>query len=99
VSEIEPQLTLDGREEAIPTAPRHSPFTAAQREIMHAIADRETISSTEAGQIVHAHRSPSCARCAEGCCRFAAVDGRDALMRLQKRGLVRRRFVGVWGAR
>jgi hypothetical protein len=95
----QPQLTLDGTEVVIPAEPRrHSPYTAAQYAIMRLVAECDTITSSEAGRIVHACRVPPCERCQEGNCGFVAADGRDALMRLQARGLVRRIYAGRWGA-
>jgi hypothetical protein len=91
------QLTLDGRAELLVRTPgRIAPLTAAQLVILRALADRETIRSTEAGRIVHAHRDPPCDRCRRGCCGFTSTDGSDALKRLAKRGLVRRIAAGLW---
>src|SRR6516165_5864756 len=91
------QLTLDGRAELLVRTPgRLAPLTAAQRVILRALADRETIRSTEAGRIVHAHRDPPCDRCRRGCCGFTSTDCSDALKRLAKRGLVRRIAAGLW---
>jgi len=90
------QLTVDGGE--TPLAELHSPawLTPAQRAILHQAREQTRISATEAGSIVHAHRSPPCPRCARGTCGFTSSDGTDALKRLRKRGLVRRVRAGVW---
>jgi hypothetical protein len=91
------QLTIDGREEQREVVlTRRAPFTPVQREILRLLAERD-ITSSEAGRIVHAHRSPPCSRCAHSC-GFVASDGGDALKRLQGRGLVRRVRAGVWTA-
>jgi len=92
------QLTLEGHEvEQESVATRRAGFTSAQREILRLVGERD-ITSSEAGRIVHAHRSLPCARCRDGSCGFAASDGSDALKRLQARGLVCRRARGVWSA-
>lgn len=94
------QLTLDGRAE--PLARSHgqaAPLTAVQLTLLRAVVERETITSTEAGRIVHAHRDPPCERCCRGCCGFTSTDGSDALKRLAHRGLVRRIAAGLWTAR
>lgn len=95
----EPQLTIDGREVELAAVPsRRFPYTAAQRSILALIAQQGSITSTEAGKIVHAHRMPPCKRCNEGKCGYVASDGGDTLKRLQARGLVRRIVAGVWEA-
>lgn len=100
MNEPEPQLTLDGTEVMLPAEPRsHTRYTPAQRVILRLIAEGDTITSSEAGRIVHALRTPPCQRCKEDRCAFIASDGRDALKRLQDRGLLRRRLAGVWGPR
>lgn len=94
-----PQLTIDGGEEILSVeAPKHhSPLTHAQSSILLLIAERGKITSSEAGEIVHLHRAPPCARCVEhGRCGFTSSDGRDALKRLQARGFVIRLVTGVW---
>jgi hypothetical protein len=94
-----PQLTIDGREEEREIVRSHrAGFTPAQREILRLLAERD-ITSSEAGRIVHVHRSPPCFRCQHGSCAYLAIDGNDALKRLKARGLARRLFAGVWTAR
>lgn len=93
------QLTIDGREVAPPDiVPRGAPFTPAQQQILRILAERD-ITPSEAGRIVHLHRTPACARCLRGQCQWASSDGVDALKRLKARGLVRRVFTGCWSAR
>lgn len=93
------QLTIGGREEPIElVADRCAPLTAAQVAILRLLAERRTITSSEAGRIVHAHRQPPCERCKRGCCGFTSTDGSDALKRLQARGLARRIAAGRWTA-
>lgn len=98
MTEPEPQLTIDGGEVVLPATPRaHTPFTSAQRAILRLIQEREKITSSDAGVIVHLHRAPPCIRCvAVGRCGYIASDGRDALKRLEARGCVRRSGTGVW---
>lgn len=94
-----PQLTIDGREEQPADVPQpRGAFSRAQREILQLLAERD-ITSTEAGRIVHLHRTPPCASCMRGDCSWASSDGGDALKRLKARGLTRRVFAGVWTAR
>jgi hypothetical protein len=92
------QLTIDGREEHAESSPRHAALSRAQRAILRALADHD-LTSTEAGQIVHAHRDPPCERCRRGSCGFTSTDGGDALKRLAARGLVRKVAPGIWTAR
>jgi len=93
------QLTIDGREEPIADAVGGSaPFTAAQREILRLLAERN-ITPADAGRIVHLHRAPPCDRCERGACGFVGSDGSDALKRLKERALARRLCAGVWTAR
>ena len=90
------QLTVDGAEVPAPAIPSRVPLTPAQREILRLAREHERISASEAGAIVHAHRTPTCTRCSRGSCGFTSSDGSDALKRLGKRGLVRRVSAGVW---
>lgn len=80
-----------------------APFTPSQREILLIIRQLGSITSTQAGKIVHAHRGGQlehgCRRCkadSRGHCDFAASDGRDAMKRLRDRGIVRRPKAGLW---
>jgi hypothetical protein len=100
------QLTLDGRE--IPlleaSAPRStSSLSAVQRALLVYVREHDSITSLQAGRIVHAARGGQCARAiADGkhgaCCKWASEDGRAACMRLVKRGLLRRPAPGRWEA-
>jgi hypothetical protein len=92
------QLTLAGTEVPLNAAASHSrtPFTPAQREILRMLREHQAITSSEAGRIVHSHRTPPCRRCELGSCAFTSTDGADALKRLRARGLVRRVARGLW---
>jgi hypothetical protein len=92
------QLILDGREELLKRAAREAPLTAAQVAILRALAERGTITSAEAGRIVHWHREPRCEQCQRGCCGFTATDGSKALKRLQARGLAAKVAAALWTA-
>jgi hypothetical protein len=85
------QLTLTGDEVPHPP-PRPTALTPAQREILRALAGGE-ITSSDAGAIVHAHRDPPAG---EERHHYRSSDGRDALTRLARRGLVRRVARGRW---
>lgn len=93
-----PQLTIDGREELYERTARCNALTAVQLDILRVLAERRTITSSEAGRLVHAHRQPSCERCKRGRCGFTSTDGTAALRRLQERGLARRIAAGLWSA-
>jgi len=90
------QLTIDGGEVTRTPYYASTALTQAQRVILRLLAERDTITSSEAGRIVHAHRNPPCARCAAGGCGFIASDGGDALKRLRTRGYVCRLGAGLW---
>ena len=98
------QLTLDGREVPMPeaSAPRStSALSAVQRAVLVYVRDHGSVTSMQAGRIVHAARGGRCA-IAEGkqgsCCKWASEDGRALCMRLVKRGLLRRPAPGRWEA-
>lgn len=86
------QLTLDGGEEnpAGAVGRKAASFSRAQREILRLARENGGIKPYEAGEIVHAHRSPPCRRCASGDCPYTSSDGVDALKRLAKRNVVER---------
>lgn len=74
-------------------------LTDAQREILRHIRRVGFITATEAGRIVHAHRTDCrCHQPGPDCrSKWLASDGWDVLKRLAARGLVRRyRWFG-WG--
>ncbi len=93
------QLTIDGREvplEQLQADAAPAPLSAAQHEVLRTMRAAGAIRSVVAGRIMHAHREHGCARSrwepvnGLGCCRYAAADGRDAMLRLEARGLCRR---------
>lgn len=93
------QLSLDGSESTPKdVSAQRAPFSAAQREILRYIATHGWISSLEAGTIIHAHRAYRCRRCREGTCPYRSSDGSDAMKRLMKRGMVKRRAPKGWEA-
>jgi hypothetical protein len=99
------QLTLDGREipltDAVAAPRSTSSLSAVQRAVLVYVGEHASITSLQAGRIVHAARGGGCARAiAEGkqggCCKWASEDGRAMCMRLVKRGLLRRPGPGRW---
>lgn len=96
------QLTLDGREvDHVQVVAERATLSDAQREILRHIRQHGFITATEAGRIVHAHRTDCrCHHAGESCrSKWIASDGWDTLKRLAARGLVRRyRWFG-WGFR
>lgn len=91
------QLKLDGAEvPADHVPPRPAPLSGAQHAVLRLLSERDAISSTDAGTIVHAWRVPPCHRCARGDCKFRSSDGLAILKRLQDRGLVVKLARGIW---
>jgi hypothetical protein len=90
------QLNLAGGEEDPLERTVRGQLSDTQREILQAIHVHGEITTVDAGRIVHARRSPPCARCREGRCAFVELDGSDALKRLKRRGHVRRLYGDVW---
>lgn len=98
------QLDIFGREvdiEEVPTA-RTVSLSDAQRAILRHVDEHDTITSSEAGRIIHAHRTTG--RVCKGrpgvlgtCCRWMATDGTDACRRLADRKLITRKATGLWG--
>jgi hypothetical protein len=95
------QLGLDGVETPYPPrTPRR--LSDRQRELVAYIGERELVTPTEVGVLMHQGRERRCVvlldfrRGRVGCCRFASSDGCDALRRLAKRGLVERVSRGKW---
>lgn len=97
------QLDVFGGETAhVEVTKRAAPFTPCQQEILRLLRNFGSITSTQAGKIVHSHRDGGCYRCRvndNGHCQWASSDGNDAMKRLMERGLVRRHRPGVWIAR
>lgn len=96
------QLDIYGGETAhVEVGRAAAPFTLCQREILRMIQNFGSITSSQAGRIVHAHRAGGCRRCAavDVRCKWAASDGCDAMKRLMARGIVRRHHRGVWVTR
>jgi hypothetical protein len=115
-----PQLTIGGgevpssRANATSSAGRYrdAHLTESQRVILETIRREGSIRSVEAGNIVHARRTPPCyggrAGAGEhkgpgtaariGCCGYAATDGLSAMKKLEKRGLVKWDRPGRWVA-
>ena len=106
------QLTLDGREvqHPAPTGVR-PPLGAAQREVLRHLGLFGSITSTQAGVIVHEQRRArqgygGCGTGAKwrseytgaGCCPYASTDGTEVMKRLKKRGYVEKHF-GLWFAK
>ena len=102
------QLTVDGREVPWQLATR-VPTRDAHRRILRHVGQQGTISSTEAGLIVHECRG-NCAyqtmyRSREGlltdrgkgCCVYCATDGSRTLRTLERWGFVTRIARGSWG--
>lgn len=110
---IAQQLMIDGGE--VPHPPPRATSASArlsdgQRDILRLLRAQGEITSTAAGELIHAHRSGlqrrehdrRAARHPYGgaaCCAFACADGRDAMMRLRARGLVERFARGRWRLR
>jgi len=106
------QLTLDGREVQHPApGTTRPPLGAAQREVMRHLGLFGSITSTQAGVIVHEQRTArngyrSCGIGAKtdsdyngaGCCPYAVSDGTEVMKRLRKRGYVEKHF-GLWFAK
>lgn len=106
----EPQLTIDGDEVENPLiVHRGTPgLNTTQRQILAKLDEQGHIRSVEAGVIVHAARSIDGCPGSMGqgwsgfkgtgkaCCPYASEDGRAALKRLAKRGIVKRVSPGRW---
>lgn len=103
------QLTLDGREvqHPAPTGTR-PPIGQAQRDVLRHLGLFGSITSTQAGVIVHGLRG-NCGSgtkddaaqsqyAGTGCCRYASTDGTEVMKRLKKRGYVEKHF-GLWFAK
>lgn len=93
------QLDIYGGETAhVEITKAAAPLTPCQREILRLIQNLGSVTSSQAGRIVHAHRDGGCQRCrdVDRRCRFAASDGHDAMKRLTARGIVRRHHRGLW---
>jgi len=104
------QLTLDGREVRHP-APTGPHLGSAQREILRHLGLFGSITSTQAGTIVHEQRrarrgysgcgfgvkddNAHSSYGGSGCCRYAVSDGTDVMKRLRERGFVEKHF-GLW---
>lgn len=101
------QLTMDGREVRHP-APTGPHLGSAQREVLRHLGLFGSITSTQAGVIVHEQRTArqgysGCGHGAKdhgtytglGCCRYAVSDGTEVMKRLRDRGFVEKHF-GLW---
>lgn len=95
------QLNIEGGvepyDEVAKRAAAYRDLSPAQKEILRVIRDDGEIRAVEAGVIIHTHRTQAgTGRCgrhrtALACCQYAASDGLEALKRMAKRGLVRRK--------
>lgn len=81
-----------------------SALSGTQREILRRVREEGGLRGVEAGVMIHAARNaerrfPVCGGGAKGhgptrsgaCCHYAATDGAEAMKRLQKRGLVKKK--------
>lgn len=107
--DAEPQLNLDGGEDAGP--PRVAPLNGTQQLILGIIREQGGIRSVQAGVLVHESRGTRCCMAGAGadrfkgtpramaCCAYASSDGLEALKRLEARGLIKRgKKIGMWKA-